>query len=70
MFLQSKDKLSMTRDRIIEGRDIKDIVNEVFTTTGNFLANKAIPLGTREQLVSGDLLIKQVEPRFFTEWFD
>lgn len=52
------------RDRIIEGRDIKDIVNEVFTTTGNFLANKAIPLGTREQLVSGDLLIKQVEPRF------
>jgi len=52
------------RDRIIEGKDIKDIIEEVFDTTGDFLAHKAVPVGSREQLVSGDLLIKQVEPRF------
>ena len=52
------------RDRIIDGLAIDDIVDEVFSTTGNFLANKAVPLGSTDQLVSGDMLIKEVEPRF------
>lgn len=52
------------RDRIIDGLDIKDIVDDIFTTTGNFLAQKAVPLGNNDGLISGELLKKEVEPRF------
>ena len=52
------------RDKIIEGADIKDIIEEVFNTTGIFLSEKAVPVGSNEQVVSGELLAKQVEPRF------
>ncbi len=55
------------RDRIIEGSAIKDIVDEMFATTGMFLAKKAIPQGSNDQLISAELLIKQVEPRFLPE---
>ena len=52
------------RDKIIEGMDIKDIIDEVFETTGIFLSEKAVPVGSNEKVVSGELLAKQVEPRF------
>ena len=52
------------RDRIILGQDIEDIVEEIFETTGKFLSNKAVPVGNNDGIVSGDLLIKTVEPRF------
>ena len=55
------------RDRIIEGKDITDIIEEVFRTTGLFLANKAVPNGNTDKIISGDLLIKEVEPRFLPE---
>ena len=51
------------RDRIIEGMNIDDIVDEVFTTTGKFLANKALLEGSNG-LISGEKLKKEVEPRF------
>ena len=51
------------RDRIIEGADIKDIIDDIFAQTGMFLAKKAVPSdGTG--LISAELLIKEVEPRF------
>ena len=52
------------RDRIIEGKDITDIVDDIFRTTGMFLANKAVPEGNTDKVISGDLLVKEVEPRF------
>ena len=52
------------RDRIIEGKDISDIVEEIFKTTGMFLANKAVPAGNTDKVISGELLVKEVEPRF------
>ncbi|MCQ2776176.1 MAG: preprotein translocase subunit SecA [Bacilli bacterium] len=55
------------RDRIIEGKPIDDIYDEIFTTTGNFLAQKAIPQGADDGIISGELLIKTVEPRFLPE---
>ena len=55
------------RDRIIEGSDIKDIVDEMFSTTGMFLAKKAVPKGSSAQLISAELLVKEVEPRFLPE---
>jgi len=55
------------RDRIIEGSDIKDIVDEIFSQTGMFLAKKSVPQGSNEQLISAELLVKQVEPRFLPE---
>ena len=55
------------RDRIIEGSDIRDIVDEMFATTGMFLAKKSVPAGSNDQLISADLLVKEVEPRFLPE---
>ena len=55
------------RDRIIEGSAIKDIVDEMFATTGMFLAKKAVPQGSNDGLISAELLVKQVEPRFLPE---
>ena len=55
------------RDRIIEGKDIHDIVEDIFKTTGTFLSNKAVPVGSNSNLVSGELLVKEVEPRFLPE---
>ncbi len=52
------------RDRIIDGANIDDLIDDVFNTTGNFLAKKSIPVGANEASVSGELLVKQVEPRF------
>ena len=52
------------RDKIIEGDDITDIIGEIFNTTGIFLSEKAVPIGSNEQVVSGELLAKEVEPRF------
>ena len=52
------------RDRIMMGAKIDDIIEEIFSTTGNFLAKKAIPLGSTDNFVSGELLKKEVEPRF------
>ena len=55
------------RDRIIEGKDIHDIVEDIFKTTGTFLSNKAVPVGSNSNLVSGELLVKEVEPRFLPQ---
>ena len=55
------------RDRIIKGEDITDIVNEIFATTGKFLAKKAVPADSQSKVVSGELLKKEVEPRFLPE---
>lgn len=52
------------RDKILMGDDISDLLDEIFTTTGTFLAKKSIPVGSNSNLIDGDLLIKQVEPRF------
>ncbi len=55
------------RDRIIEGAAIKDIVDDIFATTGMFLAKKSVPANATNGLVSADLLVQQVEPRFLPE---
>ena len=52
------------RDRIIEGKNIDDIIDEIFSTTGEFLAKKSLPVGSTDGIISGELLLKQVEPRF------
>lgn len=52
------------RDKILFGEDITEIVNDIFNTAGLFLANKAIPMGSSSNLIDGELLIKQIEPRF------
>ncbi len=55
------------RDRIIEGKDIRDIIDDIFSTTGMFLAKKSIPADSQQKLISGELLVKNVEPRFLPE---
>ncbi len=52
------------RDRIIEGRPIDDIMEDIFKTAGEFLAKKGVPADSNDDLVSGEQLVKVVEPRF------
>ena len=52
------------RDRIIEGKNIDDIMEDIFKTTGEFLAKKGIPADSNDELISGEQLVKVVEPRF------
>ena len=53
------------RDRIIEGKNIDDIMDDIFNTTGEFLAKKGVPADSaNDTLVSGEQLVKVVEPRF------
>ena len=52
------------RDRIIEGKNIDDIMDDIFKTTGEFLAKKGVPADSNDQLVVGEQLVKVVEPRF------
>ena len=53
------------RDRIIEGKNIDDIMDDIFKTTGEFLAKKGVPADSNDnRLVSGEQLVKVVEPRF------
>ena len=48
-------------------QNIDDIIDDVFNTTGMFLAKKSVPVGNNDGFVNGDLLIKTVEPRFLPE---
>ncbi len=52
------------RDKIIYGENIEEIVDEVFNTTGLFLAKKSVPVGDTGGFVSGELLVQNVTPRF------
>ena len=52
------------RDRIIDGRNIDDIMDDIFKTAGEFLAKKGVPADSNDELVSGEQLVKVVEPRF------
>ncbi len=55
------------RDSILFAEDIKDLIQEQFTLTANFLARKAVPEGSKENLVSGALLKKVLEPNYLVE---
>lgn len=61
---KQRETIYKRRDKIILGEDISDIVDNIFLTTGNFLANRAVPLNSNDKLISADLLVKEVEPRF------
>ena len=39
-------------------------MEDIFTTTGEFLAKKGVPADSNDQLVMGEQLVKVVEPRF------
>ncbi|MCD8204879.1 MAG: preprotein translocase subunit SecA [Coprobacillus sp.] len=52
------------RDTIILGENMDEIVDDIFRLTGEFLADKAVPIGSQSNTVSSELLIKTVEPRF------
>ena len=55
------------RDAIIYAEDITDMIEEFFRVGGHCLARKALPEGTNDDLISGELLKKVLEPRFVPE---
>ena len=55
------------RDAIIYAEDITDMIEEFFRVGGYCLARKALPEGTNDDLISGDLLKKVLEPKFVPE---
>ena len=52
------------RDAIIYAEDITDMIEEFFRVGGYCLARKALPEGTNDDLISGELLKKVLEPKF------
>ena len=55
------------RDAIIYAEDITDMIEEFFRVGGYCLARKALPEGTNDDLISGELLKKVLEPKFVPE---
>ena len=55
------------RDKIMYADEISDLIIEFFQTTGNYLAHKSINPESTENLISSDLLRKNVEPKFLPE---
>ncbi len=55
------------RDAIIYAEDITDMIEEFFRVGGYCLARKALPEGTNDDLISGALLKKVLEPKFVPE---
>ncbi|HZJ89774.1 MAG TPA: preprotein translocase subunit SecA [Bacilli bacterium] len=55
------------RDSIMFAGDIKDLVQEQFTLTANFLAKDSVPKGSRDNLISGEELKKKAEPLYLPE---
>lgn len=55
------------RDSIMFAGDIKDLVQEQFTLTANFLAKDSVPQGSRDNLISGEELKKKTEPLYLPE---
>ena len=52
------------RDAIIYAEDITEMIEEFFKVAGFCLARKALPEGTKDDLISGDLLKKVLEPKY------
>ena len=55
------------RDAIIYAEDITDMIEEFFRVAGFCLARKALPEGTNDDLISGELLKKVLEPKYVPE---
>ena len=55
------------RDAIIYAEDITNMIEEFFNVAGFCLAKKAIPEGSNDDLINGDLLKKVLEPKFIPE---
>ena len=55
------------RDAIIYAEDITDMIEEFFRVGGYCLARKALPEGTNDDLISGELLKKVLEPKYVPE---
>ncbi len=55
------------RDSILYAGDIKDLIQEQFSLAAAYLAHKAIPVGSKDGLVSGELLKKILEPNYLEE---
>ncbi len=52
------------RDAIIYAEDITEMIEEFFKVAGFCLARKSLPEGTKDDLISGDLLKKVLEPKY------
>lgn len=55
------------RDAILLAEDIHVLVNEFFSTAGAYLANNSMIPDDKTRTVKGELLKKEVEPRFLPE---
>ena len=55
------------RDRIMLSGDIGDLIHDFFTEAGKFLAKKSTMPGRDEDLISAEILRKNVEPSFLPE---
>ncbi len=64
---QQREIMYKKRDKVLYGEDIHDLVTEFFVQTGKTLARQAIPQGSKEGLVDGELLQKVLVPKYLPE---
>ena len=55
------------RDRILLSGDVNDLVSDVFSGAGKFLAQKAVSGDREDRTISGEALKRLAEPRFLPE---
>ena len=64
---QMRESVYAKRDKILLAEDITDLIRSFFMATGLFCCRKAIDASGGQDVVSGSLLKKFVEPRFVPE---
>ena len=55
------------RDAIMFAESIDDLIQEFFITAGFVLCKKAVPDGSKDGLINGEMLKKIIEPKFMPE---
>ncbi len=64
---QMRESVYAKRDKILLADDISDLIRSFFMATGLFCCRKALDASGGQEVVSGSLLKKFVEPRFVPE---
>ena len=64
---QQREIMYKKRDKILFADNISEMIQDFFDTAGKALAKKALPAGSKDDLIDGELLVKIVVPRLLTE---
>jgi preprotein translocase subunit SecA len=64
---KQRDIIYKKRDAILMAPDIVNLIHDFFKTAGGYLAKKSVDANSSDGLLSGEMLKRNVEPRFMPE---